>query len=301
MGNHWIADEIPMNDDASNYKNLSPREQDAFKKIIGLLAVLDSMQTMYVGSVKEYVTDSSFQALFTITGQQEVVHNQSYSYVLSSLVSDDEQTEVFEYWKHDEVLLQRNLFIRDMYQDFIDNPTPFTFFKSLVADMILEGIFFYAGFAFFYNTCRTHRPENTRMMATQQMISYIQRDEGQHTHAFSGTFRLLLEDYPDLKEYLPYVYEMFDKAVQLETAWARHTLYDIDGIDLDEFEGYIRHIANMRLRSMGLDKAYEGVNNSMAWIRPYSDETLNDTKTDFFEGKSRNYAKTSSDNDWDDL
>ncbi len=301
MQNHWIADEIPMNEDASNFPNLTDRERDAFKKIIGLLAVLDSMQTMYCGDVKEYVTDSSFQAIFSIIGQQEVVHNQSYSYVLSSLVSDDEQTEIFEYWKHDKVLLERNLFIRDMYQDFIENPTPFTFFKSLIADMILEGIFFYAGFAFFYNLCREHRPKEHRMMATQQMISYIQRDEGQHVHAFASVFKLLLEDYPELKEFIPMVYELIDKAVQLEVAWARHTIYDIDGIDLDEFEDYMRFVANKRLRLMGLEKAYEGVGNSMAWIRPYSDETLNDTKTDFFEGKSRNYAKASSDNGWDDL
>jgi ribonucleoside-diphosphate reductase beta chain len=301
MGNHWIADELPMSDDVSNYKNLPVREQEAFKKIIGLLAVLDAMQTMYVGSVKDYLTDSSFQAIAAIVGQQEVVHNQSYSYVLSSIVSEQEQKEIFEYWKHDEVLLKRNLFISELYQDFIDNPTPYTFFKSLVADMILEGIFFYAGFAFFYNTCRTHRPENTRMMVTQQMISYIQRDEGQHTFFFSGAFRLLLEDYPELNAYLPYVYEMFDKAVQLEVEWAKHTLYDIDGIDIEEFEGYIRHIANMRLKAMGLDKAYEGVHNSMPWIRPYSDETLNDTKTDFFEGKSRTYAKSSAENEWDEL
>jgi len=175
LGNHWIADEIPMNTDKTNFPNLSPREQEAFKKIIGLLAVLDSMQTMFVGDVKDYLTDSSLQAIAAIIGQQEVVHNQSYSYILSSLVPWEEQKEIFEYWKHDEVLLRRNLFIRDAYQEFRDNPTPQTFFKAIVADMVLEGIFFYAGFAFFYNTARDHRPKDKRMLATTQMISYIQR------------------------------------------------------------------------------------------------------------------------------
>lgn len=298
LGNHWIADEIPMNTDVSQFSELTEREQESFKKIIGLLAVLDSMQTMYVGDVKAYLTDSSLQAICAIIAQQEVVHNQSYSYVLSSLVSEQEQKEIFEYWKNDKILLQRNLFIRDAYQEFRDNPTPYTFFKSVVADMVLEGIFFYAGFAFFYNLAR-----DQKMMATSQMISYIQRDEAQHAYFFGEVFKQLLIDFPELNtpENIQYVYEFIDRAVQYETEWAEYVLDGIAGINLDEFRGYIKHIANLRLRYMGLDRAYDGVENSMPWIKPFSDEALNDTKTDFFEAKSRTYAKASADNDWDDL
>ncbi|MET1167681.1 ribonucleotide-diphosphate reductase subunit beta, partial [Bacillus velezensis] len=114
--NHWIADEIPMSKDASQFAQLDEEEQRTFKINISLLAVLDSMQTMFVGDVKRYFTDSSLEAISAIIGQQEVVHNQSYSYVLSSIVSDREQKEIFEYWKHDPVLLDRNRFIADIYQ-----------------------------------------------------------------------------------------------------------------------------------------------------------------------------------------
>lgn len=85
--NHWIADEIPMSKDAQQFPMLEAEEQRVFKINISLLAVLDSMQTMFVGDVKRYFTDSSLEAISAIIGQQEVVHNQSYSYVLSSIVS----------------------------------------------------------------------------------------------------------------------------------------------------------------------------------------------------------------------
>lgn len=175
--NHWIPDEIPMSKDASQFPVLDAEEQRTFKINIGLLAVLDSMQTMFVGDVKRYFTDSSLEAISAIIGQQEVVHNQSYSYVLSSLVSDQEQKEIFEYWKNDPVLLERNTFISDIYQEFRDEQNPQTFFQAMVADLILEGIFFYSTFAFFYNLAR-----DQKMMATSQMISYIQRDENQHCY-----------------------------------------------------------------------------------------------------------------------
>lgn len=168
--NHWIADEIPMAKDAQQFALLPAEEQRTFKINIGLLAVLDSMQTMFVGDVKRYFTDSSLEAIAAIIGQQEVVHNQSYSYVLSSIVSEQEQREIFEYWKSDPVLLERNTFISDIYQKFRDEPSPQTFFEALVADLILEGIFFYSTFAFFYNLAR-----DQKMMGTSQMVSYIQR------------------------------------------------------------------------------------------------------------------------------
>jgi ribonucleoside-diphosphate reductase beta chain len=297
LGNHWIADEIPMNADVTQFAELSERERETFKKVIGLLAVLDSMQTMFVGDVMDYLTDSSLEAIAAIIGQQEVVHNQSYSYVLSSLVDDKEQNAIFEYWKHDEVLLRRNLFIRDAYQEFRDNPTPQTFYQAIVADMVLEGIFFYAGFAFFYNLAR-----DQKMLATSQMISYIQRDEAQHAYFFGELYKQLVKDFPELNSPANkrFAYDFIDKAVLLETEWAEYVLGGIDGIDLDDFRQYIRFIANKRLRMMGLDPAYEGVENCMPWIRPFSDDALNDTKTDFFESKSRTYAKA-SDNSWDDL
>lgn len=297
--NYWIADEIPMSKDAQQFPLLEPEEQRTFKINIGLLAVLDSMQTMFVGDVKRYLTDSSLEAIAAVIAQQEVVHNQSYSYVLSSLVSDQEQKEIFEYWKHDPVLLDRNTFISEIYQNFRNEQTPQTFFEALVADLILEGIFFYSTFAFFYNLAR-----DQKMMGTSQMISYIQRDENQHCYFFAEVFKQLLIDYPELNtpENMDYVYRTIDRAVELETNWAHYTLKQVRGIDLNELSDYIKYIANKRLKLMGLDKAYDGVDvNCMPWIKPFSDEALNATKTDFFEAKSRNYGKVGDDNGFDDL
>lgn len=298
IANHWIPSEIAMNKDKQQFAELSAAEQEAYKKIIGLLAVLDSMQTNFVTDVGQYLTDSSLVAIVAIINQQEVIHNQSYSYVLSSIADYQTQKEVFEYWKHDEVLQRRNLFITRMYQNFRDEKTPQTFLEALVADMILEGIFFYSGFAFFYNLAR-----HQKMLGTSQMISYIQRDEAQHAYFFGEVFKMLLEDFPELntEENRAFVYEKVEEAVQLETEWAHEVLAGIEGIDLAEFRDYIRYIANKRLQTMGLGKAYGGVDNCMPWIRPFSDEAINQTKTDFFEGKSRTYAKVTTVNGFDDL
>ena len=70
--------EISMVNDAKQFPELSADEQNAFLKIIGLLALLDSVQTDYAGRVADYLTDSSLNALMIILAQQEVIHNHSY-------------------------------------------------------------------------------------------------------------------------------------------------------------------------------------------------------------------------------
>src|SRR5690625_7417044 len=110
-----------------------------------------------------------------VIAQQEAVHNESYSYVLSSVVSLDEQNESFELGRKDPVLLERNAKIVDQYNLFVEEPTIDNILKVMVYTALLEGMFFYSGFAFFYNLAR-----HNKMVGTSTMVSYINRDELVH-------------------------------------------------------------------------------------------------------------------------
>jgi ribonucleoside-diphosphate reductase beta chain len=170
LSNFWIPSEINMSKDIKQFPQLTQDEKDAFLKVIGLLGFLDSIQTDYAGKVADFLTDSSLNALMTTLAFQEVVHNQSYTYVLSSLVSKTKQDEVFEFWKNDPVLRERNDFIAEAYEQFTGDPTVESLLKSIVFDVVLEGLNFYSGFALFYNFAR-----NQKMIGTSTMINYINR------------------------------------------------------------------------------------------------------------------------------
>lgn len=193
LGNFWTPFEINMAQDRKQMQTLTDEEQEAFLKTIGLLALLDSMQTDYAGKVADYLTDSSLNALMIILAQQEVIHNHSYSYVLSSLVSKSKQDEVFDFWRSEPVLEKRNDFITNGYKEFVENPTVESLLKSIVYDVILEGLFFYSGFAFFYHLAR-----NQKMVGTSTMINYINRDEQIHVDLFVRIFKEVLVEYPNM-------------------------------------------------------------------------------------------------------
>ncbi|ADH97845.1 ribonucleotide-diphosphate reductase subunit beta [Salisediminibacterium selenitireducens] len=298
LANFWKAQEINMQDDIKQWAELTPAEQDVFLRINTQLASLDSLQTPTMSQVMDYVTDPSFKAIFAIVAQQEAVHNESYSYVLSSLVNQQEQTRRFQEAKEDPLIQRRNDVILSAYERFRQHPSPQHLFELAVQSLNLEGVYFYAGFAFFYHLARQQK-----MMKTSTMISYIQRDEMQHAYFMSQFVRILLTDHPELntRENVQYVYDAMASAAGLEQEWAAVILADIDGIDLGEFNGYVEYLVNKRLRQLGLSNLFPERDNPMPWIHVFSDTMMNQTKSDFFEQKSRSYTKVTSDNGFDEL
>ncbi|MFD1361378.1 ribonucleotide-diphosphate reductase subunit beta [Lentibacillus salinarum] len=298
IGNYWQADEVNMADDLRQFASLTNEERDAYLKIIGLLSTLDAPQTRTALLLSLYATDPSVQSIMAVIAQQEAVHNESYSYVLSSVVSLGEQNESFQLGRKDPVLLKRNDTITRQYNAFVEEPSIDNILKTMVYTALLEGMFFYSGFAFFYHLARQNK-----MVGTSTMISYINRDELEHGRFIAELFRATLHENPDLNtaDFADWVYDHFRESVDLEIEWSGYVLSDIHGIDLDEMAGYIKYRANKMLRMMGLSEIYpDHTENPMKWIRAYADN-FDGTKTDFFEQTSRQYTKTSDLNGFDDL
>ena len=300
LGNFWTPFSINMSDDIKSWKGLSEKEKDAFLNIIGLLSILDSVQPKFIGSIKEYFSDPSAQAILTMIEQQEIIHNQSYSYILSSIERREVQNRAFETARTNKAIYARNKFIIDFYERFREDPTTENLALGLAASIVLEGINFYSGFAFFYNLAR-----NQKMLKTSTMISYIQKDELIHSRTMADFLKLILQEYPELNKdgaLESKINTMFKAAVDLEIAWANYALSNIADIDISEMTDYIKYRANKCLSLIGFKAIYTGVSeNSMPWIRVFNDDNINLGKSDFFEQHSRQYTKVSDMNGFDDL
>ncbi|AZV43554.1 ribonucleotide-diphosphate reductase subunit beta [Peribacillus asahii] len=132
--NFWTPFEINMSDDVKQWKDFSEEEEkDTFMKINGLVAILDSVQPKFFGLLIKYISDPAFQADFIFSMQQEVIHNQSYSYILSSLEKSARQNKAFEMARTEKPIYERNKLIVDVYEKLEDNPTVKNFIEALVA------------------------------------------------------------------------------------------------------------------------------------------------------------------------
>mgnify|MGYP001278380461 CR=1 FL=1 len=298
LGNFWQSDEVNMASDVKQFPTLTEKEQEAYLKIISLLATLDSSQTRAILLTSLYASDPAVQSILAIIAQQEAVHNESYSYILSSVVSLEKQIQAFDIGRTDDVLLKRNETIMQVYNQMVEEPTIENILKTLVYSILLEGMFFYSGFAFFYNLARQNK-----MVGTSTMISYINRDELEHGRFISELIRATFAENPEYNtpDFTKWIYRQFEQSVALEIEWSKYVLEDVEGIDLDEMAGFIRYRANKMLRMIGLSELYPNESdNPMKWIRAYVDN-FDGTKTDFFEQRSRTYTKVSDLNGFDDL
>ena len=288
MNNFWIPEEINLAQDLKDYKVLTHDEKTAYDKILSFLIFLDSIQTANLGNINNYVTASEVNLCLTIQAFQEAVHSQSYSYMLDSICSPEQRNEILYQWKDDEILLSRNKFIGDLYNGFIENPTMHNFIKSVMANYILEGVYFYSGFMFFYNLER-----NGKMPGSAQEIRYINRDENTHLWLFRNMIRELIGEMPEVftKELVEELRGMIKTGVENEIAWGKYVIGNrIKGMNETLIENYIKYIGNLRLRDLGFEILYpEHTENPAKWVEQYSDPNM--VKTDFFEAKSTAYAK----------
>lgn len=292
MNNFWIPEEINLNQDIKDYRKLDQYEKKAYDRILSFLTYLDSIQTANLPNLQTYITANEINLCLSIQTYQESIHSQSYSYILDTICSPEERTMILYLWKEDEHLLKRNEFIGEQYNEFLENDDEFRFMKVLVANYILEGIYFYSGFSFFYNLGR-----NGKMPGTVQEIRYINRDENTHLWLFRSLINDLKKEREDLfvPELQNYYRNMLKEGVEQEIAWGKYAIgNEIAGLNEKMIEDYIKYLGNLRAKGLGLEALYEGfdeIPESMKWVDEYSDP--NGVKTDFFEAKVTAYSKSS--------
>ena len=293
MNNFWIPEEINLSQDFKDYPRLDKAERTAYDKILSFLVFLDSLQSNNLPTVSEYITANEVNLCLHIQAFQECIHSQSYSYMLDTICSPEERNDILYQWKTDEHLLNRNKFIGDCYNEFHEKRDKFSLMKTLIANFILEGIYFYSGFMFFYNLSR-----NGKMSGSAQEIRYINRDENTHLWLFRSIILELKKEEPDMftPDRIKVYEDMMREGVRQEIAWGQYVIgNDVQGLNEQMVSDYIRYLGNLRWSGLGCGFLYDDNRKepeNMKWVGQYSNANM--VKTDFFEAKSTAYAKSTA-------
>lgn len=290
VGNFWVPEKVSgLKDDARDFSTtLSPDEQRAYKGILSFLIFLDSIQTVNLPHFNDYITSPEVNLILSIQAYQEAIHSQSYGTILETVVNSEERKEIYYFWRTDRILLERNAYIGQIYQDFVDHPSDHNFFRGIIANFLLESLYFYNGFAFF-DTLVDHM----KMPATGRMIAYIRRDELTHVTIFANIIKEIRREFPHIYDE-KLIVEMFQVAVDQEIEWSKHILgNNIMGVNGDTTEGYTRWLANQRLSMLGIDPLFpDAIKNPYKHLDRLQDP--NADKGNFFETTVINYTQSSN-------
>lgn len=298
MANFWIPEKVDLTKDKNDYENLTVPERDAYDGILSFLIFLDSIQTNNVPNISDFVTAPEVNLLLSIQTFQEAIHSQSYQYIIESILPKESRNLIYDKWRDDEILFKRNSFIAKMYQDFIDKQTDRNFAKVLIANYLLESLYFYNGFNFFYLLA-----SRNKMVGTSDIIRLINRDELSHVVLFQRIMKEIRIEYPDFFDYKE-IKEMFKEAVEQEIAWTEHIIGNrVLGITSETTEAYTKWLANERLKTIGLDPIYDGfTKNPYKHLERFADtEGEGNVKSNFFEGTVTSYNMSSSIDGWDEF
>ena len=291
LNNTWFPKEVDMTQDVIDYKRLSEEEKNAYDKVLAQLIFMDSLQTNnLIDNVNPFITAPEINLILVRQAFEEALHSQSYAVMVDSISTNTD--EIYQLWRVDDKLMAKNNEIASVYIELSENPTDENIVKAMFANQILEGIYFYSGFAYIYTLARAGK-----MIGSSQMIKFIQRDEVTHLQLFQNMINAVKKERPDIftESFKEEIYKMFESAVEVEATWGKYiTSGGILGLTDDIIEQYIKYLADRRLVAVGMKKLYN-VDNPISWVNTFS--SFNDQKTNFFEGNVTNYSKGSIDMD----
>ena len=289
--NTWFPREVQMTGDAKDYKYLTPAEKRMYDLVLSQLIFMDSLQTNnLMDNINPYITAPEINACLSRQSYEEANHSKSYAVMVESI--SDNTDKIYDMWKTDAKLREKNNFIAGVYKNLSGDITDEKIVLAMFANQILEGIYFYSGFAAMYALGKSGK-----MLGSSQMIRFIQRDEVTHLLIFQNLINSTRKERPELftPELESKVREMFRKAVDLEASWGDYiTQGQILGFTDKIIRQYIEYLAHQRLEAVGYKPMYN-VKHPIPWVDGYA--SFNDQRTNFFEGNVVNYSKGSLDFD----
>lgn len=283
----WNPEEINLSKDQVDFKNLAPHEKHIFTKNISYQILLDSVQQRApITALLPWVSLPELEAAIIWWSAFEQIHSQSYQWILQNTFPDP--TVVFDEIVDDENIVNRaNAIIRyydnftqlsDKYRAVAGSVELYDLKRALYLAMIsvyaLEGIRFYVSFA-----CSFAFGQQGKMKGNADIIRLIAKDEAQHLGITTNIIRnwQRKESDPDFtkiaEECEDEVYKILDEVVEQERAWVKYLFKDGSIVGLNEalLVQYLEHVANKRLRTLGLKPRYDGTANPFGWIGSWLD------------------------------
>ncbi|MGE3955017.1 MAG: ribonucleotide-diphosphate reductase subunit beta [Parachlamydiales bacterium] len=296
--NHWMPNEVPMAKDIELWKSkdgLNADERHLIMRNLGFFATAESLvANNIVLAIYKHVTNPEARQYLLRQSFEEAIHTHAFHYIVESLALDER--EIFNMYNEVNSINGKDAFEMQLTADVIqENFTTKTFegaqkfLENLVGFyIILEGIFFYSGFAMILSFNRQNK-----MTGVGEQFQYILRDETVHLNFGIDLINTIKEENPELwsPDFQTHIREKILEAVELEVAYANDCLpRGLLGLTAPMFREYSQYISDRRLERIGL-KAEFGSKNPFPWMSEVID--LGKEKN-FFETRVTEYQSAAA-------
>jgi ribonucleoside-diphosphate reductase beta chain len=288
---HWLPEEVPMADDVKDWNTkVTPTEKNLLTQIFRFFTQSDiEVNNCYMKHYMKVFKPTEVLMMLSAFSNMETVHVAAYSHLLDTIgMPEVEYSAFMEYAE-----------MKDKYDYMhtfnVDNKHSIAMTMAVFA-AFTEGLQLFASFAMMMNF-----PRFNKMKGMGQIITWSVRDETLHCQSVIKLFNTFVQENPEiwtqkLKDEITaacqHIVEMEDRFIDLS-----FELGPIEGMTADDVKGYIRFIADRRLRSLNLEPLYNISKNPLPWM----DLMLNaDEHANFFEQRATEYTRAATRGTWDE-
>lgn len=290
--NHWMPSEVPMQKDVEIWRSskLTEAEKTVVKRNLGFFATAESLvANNLVLAIFKHVTNAECRQYLLRQAFEEAIHTHTFLHIVESLGLDEK--EIFNMYREIPAIHAKDAFeielTASLATEKVDTKTTKgkqDFLSNLIGYyIIMEGIFFYSGFAMVLSFQRRNL-----LPGIAEQFQYILRDETIHLNFGVDLINGNKAENPDVwtGDFKEKMISLVQKAVKLEIAYAQDCLpHGIVGLNASLFTDYVQYIADRRLERIGLPKIYYS-HNPFPWMS----ETMDLTKEkNFFETRVTEY------------
>lgn len=295
--NHWMPTEVSMAKDIEiwNSNQLSEPERKMIMRNLGFFSTAESLVANNITlAIYKYVTNPECRQYLLRQAFEEAIHTHTFHYIVESLALDE--GEIFNMYNEVNAIHAKDAFEMKLTEEILNESFDTNtqqgaqkFLENLIGFyIIMEGIFFYSGFAMILSLHRQNK-----MTGIGEQFQYILRDETIHLNFGIDLINGIKEENPDLwtPTFQTYISGKIHEAVELEINYAQDCLpKGILGLTAPMFREYAQYIADRRLERIGLKTQY-GSKNPFPWMS----ETIDLGKEkNFFETRVTEYQSSST-------
>lgn len=292
VANNWTPEEVSMQKDVEQWKSnvITDTERRMILWNLGFFSTAESLTANnIVLAVYKHVTNPECRQYMLRQAYEEAIHTDTFIYCCDTLGLDPD--EIYNMYNTIPSIKEKDKFVVDLTKSiFADdfktdsNEDIRRFLRDLIGYyVIMEGIFFYAGFAMMLALKR-----KGLMIGIGEQFEYIMRDESLHLAFGCDLINTIKSENPGVwtEDFQDEIVSLVQEAVEHECRYAFDACpQGLLGINADQFCNYVKHVADRRLVRIDLPEVYHE-DNPFPWMSQAADLSK---EKNFFETRVTEY------------
>ena len=284
----WTDKEFSFQSDVQQFKvSLNPQEREIVIRTLSAIGQIEIAVKTFWAKLGENLPHPSMQDLGFVMANTEVIHNNAYERLISTLGLED----VFEKnlkldWIQGRVKYLKKYthrFYKDSKKQYLYALVLFTLFVENVS--LFSQFYVINWFARFKNVLKD----------TDQQVKYTRNEENLHAFVGAQIINTIREEYPDLFDE-ELMQKISDEAKDAYEAESKIIDWMVNGINEENLSSemlkeFVKNRINESLEMIKFPKVFEINKELISHTKWFEEELLGNNMTDFFHSRPVEYSK----------